>query len=811
MLMQAAKAARAGDREDATRTPNFYVRRAAVLGTGVMGLRIAAHLANADVPVVLFGRGGEGPNPKERVRKLIDGLRKTDPSAFVTRDRNSYVDVGTYEHDLAELGSCDLVIEAIAEDWETKRDLYTKIGPHLAPATIVASNTSGLSINRLAELIPVASRKNFCGMHIFNPPRFMELIELIPSRQTDGAMLDRLETWLVSRLGKGVVRAKDTQSFVANRIGLFSILAVMHHAEKFGIGFADADALTGKVIQHPASGTFRTADMIGLDTLANVMDFQRETLPNDPWRDYYRAPTWFAGLVAKGALGLKTKGGIYRKVGKEIQVLDLATSAYIPSVQNVSQEVNDIFRIKDPAERFATLRASKDRQAQFLWACTRDIFHYCAYHLGDIADSARDVDCAMRWGWGWSVGPFEIWQAAGWKSMAQAIQGDIDAGKAMVKTSLPAWVLHYDGVYDGHNAFSPSDNKLKPRSELPVYRNQLLQDVLLGEKRDYGETLMENDAVRLWRLPNVDKRIPILSFRSKMHALGKDVIDGLREALVLAEDEFDGLVLWHHAPFGVGADLSELVALAQAGKWDEVDALVAHFQGATKALRFAQVPVVAAVEGMAFGGGAEVAMHCAARVLALEAQLGLVEAGVGLIPAGGGCKEMVRRASVAAKPRPLNDPWEDIQKVFRNVIRGVTSRSAHNAKEMGYASTCDTILFNPNEILYGAIREARALSEAGYHPPLPARQIKVIGAPGRATLRMDLVNLREGGFMSAHDYVVSDAAALVLSGGDVDPGTLVDEDWLLGLERQQFVALAKTPETQARMVHMLQTGKPLRN
>ncbi len=790
---------------------NFHIRKAAVLGTGVMGLRIAAHLANADVPVVLFGRGADGASPRERVRKAIDGLRKTDPTAFVTRDRAAYVDVATYDQDLAELQNCDLVIEAIAEDWDTKKALYEKVGPHLGRETILASNTSGLSINRLAELVPAANRGRFCGMHIFNPPRFMHLIELIPGRQTDPAMLDALESWLVTRLGKGIVRAKDTQSFVANRIGLFSILAVMHHTEKAGLGFADADALTGKVIEHPASGTFRTADMIGLDTLANVMDFQHETLPDDPWREYYKAPQWFAGLIAKGALGLKTKGGIYRKVGKEVQVLDLAAGDYKTSVQNVAKEVAEIFRLKNPAERFAKLRASEDPQAKFLWACTRDIFHYCAHHLASIADSARDVDQAMRWGWGWSVGPFEIWQAAGWKAMAKAIQEDIDAGKAMAKTPLPAWVLQRDGVYAGHAAYAPGESRMKGRSALPVYKRQIFPDQQVGEHFDHGETITENDSIRLWRMPDQDKRIAVLSFKSKMHSLTKGVVDGILASLAQAERELDGLVVWQPAPFGVGANLLELVQNAKAGKWDEIDRAVAHFQSATKALRYAQVPTVAAVEGMAFGGGAEVAMHCAHRVLALESQIGLVEAGVGLVPAGGGLKEMVRRAAEAAKQRPQNDAFEDIQKAFRNVIRGVASRSAYNAKEMGYALAGDTVVFNARELLYVAIRQARALADAGYHPPLPAREIKVVGAPGHATLRMEIVNLREGEFMTAHDYLVSDAAALVLCGGDIDPGTLVDEDWLLALERQQFVALAKTPATQARMQHMLETGKPLRN
>ncbi|MGA8053440.1 MAG: 3-hydroxyacyl-CoA dehydrogenase NAD-binding domain-containing protein [Burkholderiales bacterium] len=790
---------------------NFFIRKAAVLGTGVMGLRIAAHLANADVPVVLFGRAGEGANPNERIRKTIDVLRKTDPGALATRDRSADIEAANYDQHLDRLKSCDLIIEAIAEDWDTKQALYQKIAPYIAKDAIVASNTSGLSVNRLAELIPAAARKNFCGMHIFNPPRYMHLIELIPSRHTDPAMLDALESWLVTRLGKGIVRAKDTQSFVANRIGLFSILAVMHHTEKFGLGFDDVDALTGKLIGHPATGTFRTADMIGLDTLSNVMDFQHETLPNDPWREYYKAPAWFAGLIAKGALGLKTKGGIYRRVGKAVQVLDLATQDYKPSAAKVSDEVTEIFHIKDPVERFAKLRASKDAHAQFLWATTRDIFHYCAYHLAEIANNARDVDFAMRWGWGWSVGPFEIWQAAGWKAVAEAMQQDISAGKAMVKTPLPAWVLQRDGVYQEHGAYSPAENILKGRSTLTVYKRQLFPDLILGEKHDHGETLQEDNSVRLWRMPDVDPRIAILSFKSKMHALGKGVVDGIYQAVARAEADFDGLVLWHHPPFGVGANLAELGELVKAGKWDEIDRVVAHFQGATKALRYAQVPTVAAVEGMAFGGGAEVAMHCAHRVLALESQIGLVEAGVGLIPAGGGCKELARRASDAAKGHPQNDPWEDVQKAFRNIIRGVTSRSALNARERGFALEGDTVLFNARELLYVAIKQARALSEAGYHPPRLPREIKVVGRPGHATLRMDLVNLREGGFMSAHDYVVSDAAATVLCGGDVDPGTLVDEDWLLALERQQFVALAKTELTQQRMAYMLETGKPLRN
>jgi 3-hydroxyacyl-CoA dehydrogenase len=312
-------------------------------------------------------------------------------------------------------------------------------------------------------------------------------------------------------------------------------------------------------------------------------------------------------------------------------------------------------------------------------------------------------------------------------------------------------------------------------------------------------------------MPAVDARIAILSFKSKMHSLGNDVIEGIYQAVAMAEADFDGLVIAHDAPFAVGANLAEVMQLVKAQQWDELDQVVARFQGATKALRFAQVPTVAAVEGMAFGGGAEVAMHCAHRVMALESYIGLVEAGVGLIPAGGGCKELARRASEAAMRRERQDPWEEIHKSFGSIIRGMVSKNAIDAKSMGFACDSDTVLFNARELLYVAIRQARAMFEGVYRPPLPARAIKVIGRPGNATLHMDLVNLREGGFMSAHDYVVSEASARVLCGGDVEPGTLVDEQWLLDLERREFVELLKNEKTQQRMVYMLENGKPLRN
>ncbi|MCM8595466.1 3-hydroxyacyl-CoA dehydrogenase family protein, partial [Accumulibacter sp.] len=392
---------------------NFIVRKAAVLGAGVMGAQIAAHLANAEVPVVLFDLPAKEGDANGIVSKAIDALRKLEPSPLATKDRVAYIDAANYAQHLDRLRGCDLIIEAIAEKTEWKDDLYRKIAPFVSPDAIIASNTSGLSINRLAEALPEALRPRFCGIHFFNPPRYMHLVELIATRNTEPALLDDLESWLVSRLGKGIVRALDTPNFVANRVGVFSMLAVMHHTERLGLGFDVVDALTGPIIGRPKSATYRTADVVGLDTLAHVVKTMQDTLAGDPWHRHYGVPGWLAALIAKGALGQKTRGGIFRKDGRTIRVLDLALQDYRDSAGEIDPAVLAILKNRNPAEKFAQLRASEHPQAQFLWAIFRDIFHYTAFHLAEIASNARDLDFAMRWGFGWAQGPFETWQAAG--------------------------------------------------------------------------------------------------------------------------------------------------------------------------------------------------------------------------------------------------------------------------------------------------------------------------------------------------------------------------------------------------------------
>ena len=796
----------------------LIVRKAAVLGAGVMGAQIAAHLANANVPVVLFDLPAKEGDKNGIVGKALDGLKKLDPAPLANKGKLKFIDAANYEEHLSLLAGCDLVIEAIAERMDWKNDLYAKIAPHLAANAVIASNTSGLSINTLAEGLPEAVRPRFCGIHFFNPPRYMHLVEIIGTRSTDAGTLDALETWLTSRLGKGVIRALDTPNFVANRIGVFSILAVMHHTAAFGLGFDEVDALTGPRIGRPKSATYRTADVVGLDTLAHVVNTMQSTLPNDPWHAYFTNPVWLQGLIAKGALGQKTRGGIYRKQGKDIQVLDLAAQDYRTSGGAIADEIAAILKIKNPAEKFAALRSSAHPQGQFLWAIFRDIFHYAAVQLEHVADNARDLDFAMRWGFGWAQGPFETWQAAGWAATAQAIAADIAAGKAMSSTPLPGWALEAGrtGVHTAQGSYSASRNAYVARSQLPVYQRQLFPERVLGETavphEKAGETLYENDGVRLWRLAAVDAGIGIISIKSKMHTIGNEVLDGVIAAVRQAEKTLDGVVLWHEAPFAVGANLQQVSEACAAGQFEMLEQTVEKFQRASQTLKYAQVPTVAAVQGMALGGGCEFLMHSAGRVMALESYVGLVEAGVGLIPAGGGSKEFaVRAADWAAQSATPREVFNFLQTVFMNIAMAKVAKSAVEAVDFGFARPTDTILFNAHELLYVAIREARALAEAGYAPPLMARAVPVAGRTGIATFEMMLINMKEGGMISAHDYKVAKAAATALCGGDVEAGSLVDEEWLLTIERRVFVELLKTPETQARIKHTLETGKPLRN
>jgi len=793
---------------------NFIVKKVAVLGAGVMGAQIAAHCVNAKVPVVLFDLPAKDGPKNGIVLRAVENLKKLNPAPLGNTDHAALIEVANYEDHLELLKDCDLIIEAIAERMDWKHDLYKKVAKFISPTAIFASNTSGLSIGALSDGFDPDLKARFCGVHFFNPPRYMHLVELIATTATRSEVIDQLETFLTTTLGKGVVRAKDTPNFIANRVGIFGMLAIIHEAQKFSLSCDVVDDLTGAKLGRAKSGTFRTADVVGLDTLGHVIKTMQDTLAGDPFFTAYQTPEILTKLIAAGALGQKTGAGFYKKVGKDIQRLDFSTGNYVAGGGKADDLVARILKEKDPAKRMKTLHDSTHPQAQFLWSIFRDAFHYIAVHLATIADSARDVDFAMRWGFGWNQGPFEIWQTAGWQQVAGWVKEDIEAGKSLSDAPLPAWVFDgRDGVHKPEGAYSPARNAYVPRSALAVYQRQLFRAPVVGatstDARSAGTTFFEDDAVRIWH-QNDD--VLILSLKTKMHVIGPSVINGLAQAIREAEKNYQGLVLWNSdaaegGAFSAGADLQSMLPLFMSGGVKAIEPVVAELQQAHQTMKYANVPIVAAVAGLALGGGCELLLHAAKRVASLESYIGLVEVGVGLIPAGGGLKEAAVRAAAEAKG---NDLLQFLKNHFMHAATAAVSKSALEAQKMGYLSGNDVIVFNPYELLYVAKNEARAMYENGYRPPLPAL-VPVAGRYGMATIMAQLVNMRDGGFVSAHDYKLGAMIAEVVCGGDIEPGSLVNEQWLLDLERKAFMELLNHPKTQERIMGMMQTGKPVRN
>ena len=827
---------------------NLQIRKVAVLGAGVMGAQIAAHLVNANVETLLFELPAKEGDPNGNVNKALDGLRKLDPAPISSPSRITYIQPANYEQHLELLRDCDLIIEAIAERIDWKSDLYRKVAPFVNADAIFATNTSGLSINTLAEAFPEQLRHRFCGVHFFNPPRYMHLVELIPCKGTEASLLDHLEEFLVSTLGKGVVRAKDTPNFIANRIGVFSMLATKHHAAAFNLGFDMVDALTGRYLGRPKSATFRTLDVVGLDVFAHVVNTMRENLTEDPWHKHFELPAWFQYLVDQGSLGQKTKRGIYQKIGKEIHVLDLHTREYRLSDAKVDDGVKDILRERDWAKKLAGLRANPHPQAQFLWAVFRDAFHYCALHLDAIANNARDLDFAVRWGFGWDSGPFEIWQAAGWQKSCgldcrryRCGQGDgVDTVTPMGYRTGPHWGAQHAGFILCCEQDLPAAFHVT-RLSAPIFPDRCSAKSATTARPYSKPTTCACGTRRQHRHPEFQEQ----DAHHQQRSAGRHL-----RAVDEAEAHFSALILWQtEPPFSVGANLLQMMQGLQetpeagmfgklkgavnrvkftaagggsmgdmfnaaTGNVPKVEAGIAKFQQTSMRLKYAQVPTIAAVDGLALGGGCEFSIHCSRIVATLESYIGLVEVGVGLLPAGGGCKEMAQRASQEAL-RYSSDNRVDIfpfvRRYFQNIAMGEVAKSAELAREMGYLRRSDRIVLNRFELLHVAKEEAKAMNATAWRPPLHQRQIAVAGRTGIATLKAAMLNMREGGFISEHDYNIGCRVAETLCGGDVEAGSMVDEQWLLDLERKNFMELLATEKTQARIEHMLKNGKPLRN
>ena len=797
----------------------FQVKKVAVLGAGVMGAQIAAHLVNVKVPVILFDLPAK-EGPKSGIaEKAIANLKKLKPSPIGVAEDADLIQPANYEEHMKLLKGCDLIIEAIAERMDWKLDLYHKIAPFVSKTALVASNTSGLSITKLSEALPDAIKPRFCGIHFFNPPRYMQLVELINTPTTNPEVLDQLETFVTTTLGKGVVRAHDTPNFIANRIGIAGMLSTMKQAENFGLTYDVVDDLTGKKLGRASSGTFRTADVVGLDTMTHVIKTLQDnlSLETDPFYGNYGTPAVLQKLLDLGNLGQKTKAGFFKKVGRDILQFELDSEDYVPAGQKADDVYGRMLR-KPAGECLKLLRGAEGPEGQFLWAILRDSFQYAAIHLVDIADTARDIDQAMRWGFGMKQGPFELWQEAGWLEVAKMVQEDIDAGKTLAKTALPKWVFEgpvaeAGGVHTAQGSWSASQQKFIARRELPVYQRQIFPEKLLGEDnlpdwRTAGTTIAESKALRTWTL---DGEVLIASIKNKMHAISPEVMEGLMEAVDVAESDFSSMVIWSgDAPFSVGADLEATMLAFVVGGADAIESIEQELQNMMLRMRYAQVPVIAAIHGMALGGGCELAVYSARRVAHMESYIGLVEVGVGLVPGAGGLTYIARRAAENAATSTGKDLLPFLTEGFTAAAMAKVGTSAIESRKLGYLLDSDIIVAHKDELLFVAINEAKSMATSGWRAPL-AKPFPVAGRSGIATIRGSLVNMRDGGFISEFDQHVATLIAEIVCGGDVDTGTLVDEAYLMKLERKAFCHLIAHPKTHERILGMLNTGKPVRN
>jgi 3-hydroxyacyl-CoA dehydrogenase len=799
----------------------FNVRKVAVLGAGVMGAQIAAHLVNVRVPVILFDLPAKDGPKNGIVTKAIEGLKKLKPAPLGVPEDAVLIEAANYEEHLDKLRDCDLIIEAIAERMDWKLDLYTKVASSIAPHAIVASNTSGLSITKLSEVLPESIKPRFCGIHFFNPPRYMALVELIATPTTGPQILDELEAFVTTALGKSVVRAQDTPNFIANRVGIAGMLATMKEAETYGLTFDVVDDLTGKKLGRASSGTFRTADVVGLDTMAHVIRTLQDNLgpdkANDPFFASYATPAVLQKLLDAGALGQKTGAGFYKKVGKDIQRFDAATGTYVAGGGKADEVVARILK-KPPAERLKLLHESKNPQAQFLWAILRDSFHYAAVHLGDVAESARDIDFAMRWGFGASQGPFELWQQAGWTQIAQWVKDDIDAGKALSSAPLPAWVFEgavakNGGVHRPEGSWSAAHARFVAPSTLPIYQRQPFRDSVAGADAAVplksGTEVYKNDDVRVWSL---DGEVLIASITAKLHLISPGVIEGLLKAVDLAEQSYRGLVIWSPDDvFSAGANLEALMPIFMKSGGKGILPEVKKLQDAMLRMRYSAVPVVAAIRGIALGGGCEMALYTSRRVAAMESYMGFVEVGVGLLPAGGGLTHVARRAAEMASAANANaDIMKFLTDPFTSAATAKVGTSAIENRKLGYLQWSDVIVPHKDELLYVASQQAKAMSESGWRAPAKTL-FPVAGRNAIATIQAQLVNMRDGAFITAHDFHISTLIAEIVCGGDVDAGSLVSEEYLMTMERERFCSLLDHPKTQERIMGMLSTGKPVRN
>ncbi|MBT7934391.1 MAG: 3-hydroxyacyl-CoA dehydrogenase/enoyl-CoA hydratase family protein [Thiotrichales bacterium] len=800
----------------------------AVLGSGTMGGQIAAHFANLGFDTLMFDTS------EEALSKSLAMMKKLKPTPFASPSVSASIKTATYDN-LDALSSCDFIIESIVENLDIKKQLFKKISPHVNDNAVLVTNTSGLSIQQIAETSPESLRSRIFGVHFFNPPRYMPLVELIRTSYSDESLLNKAEGFITSALGKEVVYAKDSPAFVANRIGVFSFMAVLKHAENFNLPADTVDALTGKRIGRPVSATFRTLDVVGLDVMANVVKNIYENAKDDPWIELFKIPDWIESLIEKGSLGSKTRKGIYEKIGKDIRVFDPNDGEYRLSDKTISSKVKKILKDCGSIENaLLELSKSDDPQAQFLWSVHRDVFHYTAFHLEHIAETARCVDLALKSGFAWQKGIFEQVQITGWSQVRELLNKDLKEGKTLSSQALPAWVMDQPFVYSDEGAFDPNKSQFIPRSSHPVYERHLNKALLNGEKQNQFDILIDGESTKLIDIGN---GIASVSFKTKMNVLSSSVLTELPECLDYLENNgFHALIFRQEQEhFCAGANLYEVISavklgllekdpgiaskakkkafevmhpeLPKLGKLYSIKKTVRMLQDLLMRLKHGKILTIAAVDGLALGGGCELLLHCNKVVASMNSYIGLVEVGIGALPAGCGSKEMALRAYLN---KESDDIFPLLSKHFEQIAMAKVSASALEAREMGYLTSEDVIIANPNELLYVAKHQALAMLESGFRPPLDDT-FKVVGKAGHANIMAQVVNLFEGHFMSEHDKYCISSLAKVMTGSLVEENTVVNSKMILDLERKYFVELLGTQKTQDRIEYMLRNSKPLRN
>jgi 3-hydroxyacyl-CoA dehydrogenase len=776
------------------------LQKAVVLGAGTMGAQVAAHVVAQGLEVALLDVAGAAEDRSAAARKGREALRKLKPSPLHLPEHAGLLRVGNFEDDLArELKDADWVFEAVVEDLEVKKQLFAKVASLVKPAAIVSSNTSGLGIAKMSAPLPAAFRKRFLGTHFFNPPRYLKLLETIPGEETLPEVLAAVEDFADRVLGKGVVRCKDTPNFIANRIGSFGFGAALKAMTDLDLTVEEVDALTGPALGRAKSATFRTADLAGVDVAVKVAENLYAAVEADPQRELYQVPAFMKEMVKRGLLGEKTGAGFYKKVGADIFTLDWKTLEYRPRQKPKFAALDAAANNPDPLARLAQVMAGQDRAAQFLWRVLAGTALYAAAMLPEIADDPLAVDRAMEWGYGWGSGPFRLLDGLGVKHVAEnAARTGVTVPALLEKllaSGRPSFYLK-EGV--GETLFGPAGVKPVPVRSGVVDLARVKANGGL-RKKNAGASLLD-----------LGDGCALVEFHSKMNSLGQDSFAMLQTAVKEAKAHFDAIVIGNQGPnFSAGANLMLVLLAVQEQEWDDLGLSIRQFQNANLALKYADVPVVAAPFGLTLGGGCEISLHCDRVQLSAETYMGLVEVAVGVIPGGGGTKELALRAHDRCVGVEGAEAFPFIKRAFELIAFAKVSSSGQEAKR-SLLTAADGISANPDRQIEDAKQLALCLHRAGYRPGRPRTDIPVLGTPALATFKMGIYNARAGGQISEHDALVAQKVASVLCGGDRSPGA-ASEQHFLDLEREAFLSLLGTKKTQERVAHMLKEGKPLRN